>query len=493
MRLLIYLFWWIYSAQCLGAACDPNILECKFRYRLPGDSYFLNYFSNFDLEQSNPEIKRAILVVHGNHREAQTALKTVYSVTKSQGRLEDTLIVAPWFKGNNYGGKSDCSTKDCDRIEPGEVYWTTTGWKIGDRSLIGPGVSSFEVADLLIKSLVLSKRFSSLKHIVVTGHSAGGQYTQRYAIGTQIEQTIQPVQLEYVIANPSSYLYLDSTRPTWAGLYAQGGKYPEYGLNAPRPLGPEFIDPYFRKSSPFSKVSQFESIKNLVSGADCYCNRPPCPYERYKYGFEMKPLDSSHYMTLRQTSLNPISRYLKKKVTYLLGQLDNLSNDDANAELDVSCSGNFQGPDRLTRGTYYFESLKRLGPHNHTLSVVAQVGHNAPEMYHSYKGRRALFGGDLAVQEYLSPTYTVQIPGKKGIEHWIITKIKGDEYTIQDGQTLLYFEGSPQRIHLAEYKNSDSQRWIIQPVLNRPNSYSIKSKSVSHQLVSKEMDFFVTF
>ena len=55
--------------------------------------------------------------------------------------------------------------------------------------------------------------FPNLKIIVVSGHSAGGQYVSRYAMASTIHENLG-VPVSYVVSNPSSYAYLDETRPS---------------------------------------------------------------------------------------------------------------------------------------------------------------------------------------------------------------------------------------------------------------------------------------
>ena len=46
----------------------------------------------------------------------------------------------------------------------------------------------------------------------MAGHSAGGQFVTRYEMANQIHDTLG-VPMTYVVANPSSYAYLDAPRP----------------------------------------------------------------------------------------------------------------------------------------------------------------------------------------------------------------------------------------------------------------------------------------
>jgi hypothetical protein len=64
-------------------------------------------------------------------------------------------------------------------------------------------VSSFAVLDQMIQYFDNKTLFPDMQQIVVGGHSAGGQTTQRYVmVGNQLK-TKSPVH--YYVANPNSY------------------------------------------------------------------------------------------------------------------------------------------------------------------------------------------------------------------------------------------------------------------------------------------------
>src|ERR1041385_3154541 len=54
--------------------------------------------------------------------------------------------------------------------------------------------------------------FQILKMIVVAGHSAGGQFITRYEMLNQVHDKLG-VPVSYVVANASSYAYVDDLRP----------------------------------------------------------------------------------------------------------------------------------------------------------------------------------------------------------------------------------------------------------------------------------------
>lgn len=136
---------------------------------------------------SNGKFGPAVFVIHGTNRNADDYL----------GYLDDldTLVIAPEFQ----------------EAGPG-LYWSS-GWKQGDKSKDSERVSSFEVLDRMVEMF---------HGVAIIGHSAGGQFVSRYAAGTRLQG------LTYIVANPSSYLYLDTSRPV-AGECPDFNEY-KYGL-----------------------------------------------------------------------------------------------------------------------------------------------------------------------------------------------------------------------------------------------------------------------
>lgn len=139
------------------------------------------------------------------------------------------------------------------------------------------------------------------------------------------------MQVRYVIANPSSYTYFDERRPV------------------------------------------------AFSHAGC------SQFNRWKYGLADLPAYAEG-----QTAALLQEKYLKRDIVYLLGQQDVDPNHPA---LDKTCEAKAQGPNRLARGRYYFNYLKRLQPQGlqQQLIEVPGVGHNGDGMFTSVQGRQALF------------------------------------------------------------------------------------------------------
>ena len=97
--------------------------------------------------------------------------------------------------------------------------WRKASWEEGEDSVRAAGrpapVSSFQVLDDLLRSLDDRQRLPALAGIVLAGHSGGAQLVQRYAVLNNVDGPLRRdgLALRYVIANPSSYLYLTNERP----------------------------------------------------------------------------------------------------------------------------------------------------------------------------------------------------------------------------------------------------------------------------------------
>ena len=293
-----------------------------------GNGLFLRYYRTHDVSGHHPGITAAVIIVHGANRNADDYFTTAVVATRAADRLDSTIVLAPNF----------LTADDFPAID--EAYWTSSGWKRGHLSVSDPfqsdRVSSYAAMDRVIEALANRTTFGDLRSIVVAGHSAGGQYVHRYAAGNRTEQTLAGISVQYLVANPSSYLYLGSERAV-AG-----------------------------------STDTFELPDTSA-----------CPdYNGWHYGLE----NLNTYM--REVSLDQIrSQLVDREVTYLLGNADSLS-----ASLDVSCRANLQGPYRYLRGVTLFSYMEAYYPsHRHDLRVVDGVGHSSRGMFTSEVGLEVLF------------------------------------------------------------------------------------------------------
>lgn len=301
-----------------------------------GGALALPYCGNGDVLSAKPAVHTVVVVVHGTNRNACDYARYVIESAALAGGLAGTLVVAPHFQADGDLTASDTTS----------LYWSDDGWKSGSRSLRSPfarpwSMSSYEALDRLIGTTADPARLPGLKNLVVAGHSAGGQFVNRYAASTRLS-TSSGVAPRFVIANPSSYLYFDSRR---------------------------------------SDGSRLRHLTAAESRA--------CPdHDHYKYGLQhryafLAELDTA---TLKE-------RYARSEVRYLLGDRDTST---TSSTLDTSCAARWQGAHRLQRGQRYYDLLDDvLGADvhdRHRLAVVPGVGHDGRQMFGSAAGRGALFG-----------------------------------------------------------------------------------------------------
>jgi hypothetical protein len=268
-----------------------------------------------------------MIIVHGGRLNAdkyfETGQKIVASLKISKNRM---MVLAPRFPvGINPG-------------EKGLLLWDEK-WRGGGQSLSAglnnglPTISSFEVLDKLTD--VITKHNSNIRRIIILGHSAGGQFVLRYAAMNNRHEILEGkgVFIHYVVANPSSYLYLDQTRF------------------------------HFSSTGEILMTSK-EELKDCPS------------YNKYKYGLE------ELYGYAESLSPQLIrTRLLMRPVIFVLGKADT----KRSWSLDTSIEGDVQGENRYERGLLYKHHLrpfvKNASKSQHIWLEVPEVGHNSTEMF----------------------------------------------------------------------------------------------------------------
>jgi hypothetical protein len=169
--------------------------------------------ANHGMDGRHPDITQAIIVIHDETRDANTALASLSALAGSANGT--TLILAPQFLLD-----SDIFRFSDHLPEKGRAFarWQMAGWAQGDDALAVPGhkaISSFTVVDLLLMYLADRDSFPNLKSVTLAGYGAGGNFVQRYAafgIAADV-MARQDIDLRYVVAGASSYLYLTAARP----------------------------------------------------------------------------------------------------------------------------------------------------------------------------------------------------------------------------------------------------------------------------------------
>jgi pimeloyl-ACP methyl ester carboxylesterase len=286
------------------------------------------YYGNYSLA-GNPTITHAVVVVHGILRNPREYFTGMLQAVNGAGVGARTMVVAPYFQASE------------DHPAADEPRWNSLGWENGDSAIMPHGLSSFTVMDHILATLADKARFPHLTWVTVAGHSAGGRFTQRYAAVGRAP-SVPGLLVNYVVADPSTYLYLNPYRPDLAD-----------------PTGQRFTVP-----------------------------STTCAYDNYEYGLN-RP--NSYIATVPASAI--INQYTTRRVTYLQGGADTQTVAGKQGHwLDTSCAAEIQGADRLQRSALYYNYIRAYfpsAPHNRL--VVPNVGHDYKKIFGSIQGRTALF------------------------------------------------------------------------------------------------------
>ena len=295
-------------------------------------------YRSHSLDVRNEAITRVLVMVHGAGRNADGYFSSAMAAAFLAGALESTLVISPRMASNNGQG---CS----DTLAPNEISWHCNTWRSGGAALSHPAVTSFDFLDEILRKVARKDRFPNLKVIVVTGHSAGGQVTNRYQMTNQVHDKLG-VPVRYIVSNPSSYAWPSDERPAAAA----------WSLTA----NPPGYIPEVRQDA--------RAFASLGTGRGC------TTYNQWPAGL----VNRTGY-SAPQTDDQIKQQLASRPMVYLLGELDILPL----AGFDGSCTAMAQGPTRLARGQAFGKYVNEKLGAKHTVVVVPLCGHNARCMYTS--------------------------------------------------------------------------------------------------------------
>lgn len=185
-------------------------------------------YANYPLDIENAiweDLKRAIIVVHGQNRDADNYYEYLTSTLSGLDLNESTLLIAPWFR-------------DTPETSSDEFYWTTSAWREGGNSNGNFNVSSFALVDSLIQILANKEHFPVMEQVTVTGHSSGAMFTHTYAAASSAEDIHTEFSFQYVVANsqyfyyPLEYRYNEETDVFYVPTDCSGYDQWPYGFSA---------------------------------------------------------------------------------------------------------------------------------------------------------------------------------------------------------------------------------------------------------------------
>jgi hypothetical protein len=382
----------------------------------------------------------ALFIQHGALRDASEYFCSFMHLMREQTYrpFNDILIIAPHFQYQHD-----------DFLHPRDAYWNTTKpwgdvsidfrqldvcfeciqrcelllshsqhtlcfispqWRVGAESdpnccgSSGHTISSFNVLDNMLGILTNRQLYPRLNKISFLGHSAGGQMVQRYAVMSALAALWDlgsDLTVRFVIANPSSYTYLDNQRLEYnCGNCACNRRNCTCDANCTKPAVPRWSVPYHHGVG-----TQFP----------CY----QWNYDRWPYGLgSFSSSDYYYYIpyALRDGLAGPeraLRVYRDLDVVYLVGQNDTCNdglpqcdgscwkrntwlpgeNKCFRNQMDARCPAMLQGWCRRTRAYNYMHYLQHLySKPTHTLYEIPGVGHNATAIFGSDIGMEVLFG-----------------------------------------------------------------------------------------------------
>lgn len=308
----------------------------------------LPVYSNLALGRVQAGVTRAVIVLPDVTRDASGIFRAMLSLAgpaaapDPQAR-DRVVILAPQFLA------AGDVARFADRLpnKGKEVArWAMNGWATGEGSEALSGtrpVSSFTALDLMLIYLGDKHFFPDLQQVVIAGQGLGGDMTQRYAIAGKAPDRLRDwkIDVRFLVAEASSYLYLTVVRPK-------------------------------------DKGAGFVKYENET-----------CPgFNAYPYGLET-PND---YVRAQGGNLVK-QRYPARRVTYLVAEKDD---EAGQAALDQNCGAQAQGEDRRKRGENYFAYLQAsFGPnlaHQQEFRLVPRAKDGAASLLGSECAVALIFG-----------------------------------------------------------------------------------------------------
>ena len=305
-------------------------------------------------------IRHVIFVIHGSGRNADDYYCTMYSAVMKQQHHHhhhdddnQVLVIAPRFASMS----DEAFALHNNAGMP--MRWDEGAWRYGAEAVNNPNVSSFQVLDDMVSFVSQALVKKNLQRITVIGHSAGGQFVQRWALLTQVWTTTrqqhqhQPAMMRAIVVNPSSYCYLTPLR---------------------------------------TSTSRQEWVLPDMTA---------CPaYNDWEWGLATTTAPRYVQCALQELSVTALTRrFAQRDVVYLAGDRDVCNVPGMNKQgwcyshgLETTCMDMWQGRNRLERHMHYFESLERIvNVTTHRRALVPGVGHDHSLIFHSPATARYLF------------------------------------------------------------------------------------------------------
>src|SRR5574337_374505 len=185
LRAWVFLSFFLIAGTAWAGPCTTASATCTEWITLAGGPARSLVYRTYSLDARNDTITRAVIMVHGQGRDADSYFRHILAAAFLAGALEDTVVISPCFASNN----GECR----DALAPDEVSWRCLGpnsWRSGGTAVGDDRITSFDLADEILRKLARKEVFPNLRAIVVAGHSAGGRCVGRYVTANQIHDRL---------------------------------------------------------------------------------------------------------------------------------------------------------------------------------------------------------------------------------------------------------------------------------------------------------------
>ncbi len=328
----------------------------------------------------------------------QNYTKKLIPAAKAAGRGDDIAIIGPQFirtytQGLPIVDELDVPTgKELDlKGAHADDFVHTSRWIDGDESYLSGftadngdsiprrpfSLSSYQIFDKMLAKAV--ELYPNAKRIVITGHSAGGQFVERYVMAATIPAGFPEENVLFAPVNPSSSTYFDKYRPespvTWPIKFTTPTSDDcDGGLLQGGSVDPSNFDIYNK----YKYALVDENADGFADGMDGKCS--DC--ETYNY---LKTIPIS---TLK-------ANYERRKKMRMISLNDK---DPDEASIAQTCPNHVQGDHRLARAEAFMQHLINTFGWDHwaryeTLYVPG-CAHSGTCVWTSTCGRYVLFGAN---------------------------------------------------------------------------------------------------
>src|SRR5665811_732835 len=141
----------LFSGVAWAAPCT-TIANCTEWLVFAGGPARSMIYRSYPLDIANPQVMRALIVIHGAGRDADNYFRTAVAAAFLADALDDTIVIAPRLASNS----GSCR----DPLGPYEVSWSCAGdsWRSGGTatnttSTNNEKLTSFDFTDEILRKL----------------------------------------------------------------------------------------------------------------------------------------------------------------------------------------------------------------------------------------------------------------------------------------------------------------------------------------------------